>query len=249
MADFGMKAVNAFSEAVTAVAASLTAPLRAMGPIPNREQNQLLITNTALGSFGFELEELPQGQLQLGDSSIVEQALERTQRLLEATTEPDDEALADTAFELDQRAVDKVRAFVSTLAENDALCALRFQDRDFRFLSGTQVQRSIERMSEGNLHEEVRVIQGQFEGVLPKRRTFEFRELGSQEVIVGKVGPGVAQPEDINDHLKRACSIRAVVTRVGNGRPRYLLKEAPVWAAGAGPAGEIGGIPGGIPDS
>ena len=45
-ADFGMKAVNSFTEAV---AASLTAPLAAMGPIPNREQNQLLITSTALG--------------------------------------------------------------------------------------------------------------------------------------------------------------------------------------------------------
>ena len=31
-ADFGMKAVNGFAEAVAAVAASLTAPLRAMGP-------------------------------------------------------------------------------------------------------------------------------------------------------------------------------------------------------------------------
>jgi len=53
-AEFGMKAV-------TAVAASLCTPLAAMGPIPNREQHQLLITNTALGSFGFELEEYRNG--------------------------------------------------------------------------------------------------------------------------------------------------------------------------------------------
>lgn len=232
MADFGMKAVNAFSEAVTAVAASLTAPLRAMGPIPNREQNQLLITNTALGSFGFELEELPPGQLQQGESSIVEQAIERTQSLLAATTQPDDEALADSASELDQRALDKVRAFVTTLADNEALCALRFQSKDFRFTSSAQVRKSIERMSEGNLHEEVRQLSGHFEGVLPnKRRSFEFRELGAQDVIVGKIGPGVARPEEINDHLKHACTISVVVTRVGNGRPRYLLIEAPQWIA------------------
>ena len=56
-ADFGMKAVNGFTEAVAAVAATLAGPLFAKGPIPNRDQNQLLITNTALGSFGFELEE------------------------------------------------------------------------------------------------------------------------------------------------------------------------------------------------
>lgn len=230
MADFGMKAVNAFSEAVTAVAASLTAPLRAMGPIPNREQNQLLITNTALGSFGFELEELPPGQLPLEESSIVEQALERTQNLLAATIQPDDEALADSASELDQRALDKVRAFVTTLAENEALCALRFQSKDFRFVSGAQVRKSIERMSEGNLHEEERELVGHFEGVLPnKRRSFEFMEQGAREVIVGKLGPGVTHHEQINKHLKHSCRIRVVVTRVGNGRPRYLLKSAPEY--------------------
>jgi hypothetical protein len=37
--------------------ASLAAPLAAMGRIPNRDQHQLLITSTALGSFGFELDE------------------------------------------------------------------------------------------------------------------------------------------------------------------------------------------------
>ena len=230
IADFGMKAVNAFSEAVTAVAASLTAPLRAMGPIPNREQNKLLITNTALGSFGFELEELPPEQLTLDEPSIVEQAIERTQSLLAATVQPDDEALADSASELDQRALDKIRAFVKTLEENEALCSLRFGSRDFRFTSAAQVRRSIERISEGNLHEEEQTLLGHFEGVLPnKRRTFEFIEQGKLEVIVGKIGPGVALPEQINEHLKQACTIRVVVTRVGNGRPRYLLKDAPDW--------------------
>ena len=230
IADFGMKAVNAFSEAVTAVAASLTAPLRAMGPIPNRLQNQLLITNIALGSFGFELEELPPEQLPLDETSIVEQAIERTQSLLAATVQHDDEALADSASELDQRALDKIRAFVKTLEENEALCTLHFGTRDFRFTSSAQVRRSIERMSEGNLHEEERTLLGHFEGVLPnKRRTFEFIEQGEREVIVGKIGPGVAHPEQINEHLKQSCSIRVVVTRVGNGRPRYLLKDAPEW--------------------
>lgn len=230
IADFGMRAVNAFSEAVTAVAASLTAPLRAMGPIPNRLQNQLLITNIALGSFGFELEELPSEQLPLDETSIVEQAIERTQSLLAATVQNDDEALADSASELDQRALDKIRAFVKTLEENEALCALHFGSRDFRFTSSAQVRRSIERMSEGNLHEEERTMLGHFEGVLPnKRRTFEFIEQGGHEVIVGKIGPGVAHPQELNEHLKQSCSIRVVVTRVGNGRPRYLLKDAPDW--------------------
>ena len=55
-ADFGGKAADAFSDAFAAVAAGLKEGLRYMGPIPNRDKNQLLITGTAIGSFGFEFE-------------------------------------------------------------------------------------------------------------------------------------------------------------------------------------------------
>ncbi len=37
--------------------AALNGSLSMTGPIPNREQHPLLITGTAIGSFGFELEE------------------------------------------------------------------------------------------------------------------------------------------------------------------------------------------------
>lgn len=232
-ADFGMKAVNSFTEAVAAVAASLTAPLAAMGPIPNREQNQLLITSTALGSFGFELEEYRLGQLTLDDQSTVELALERTQNLLQGSTDPDDELLADSAAELDQRALDKVRAFINTLAESDATCTLQFRNRAFRFTDSGQVRRSLQRMSQDNLHEEEQILKGEFQGVLPKRRTFEFKLQETDEVIAGKIGPAIATADEFNAHLYRPVSVRLMVTRVGNGRPRYLLLETPDWMAGA----------------
>ena len=232
-ADFGMKAVNSFTEAVAAVAASLTAPLAAMGPIPNREQNQLLITSTALGSFGFELEEYRLGQLTLDNQSTVELALERTQNLLKGSTDPDDELLADSAAELDQRALDKVRAFINTLAENNATCTLQFRNRAFRFTDSGQVRRSLQRMSQDNLHEEEQILKGEFQGVLPKRRTFEFKLQETDEVIAGKIGPAIATADEFNAHLYRTVSVRLMVTRVGNGRPRYLLLETPDWTAGA----------------
>ena len=111
-ADFGMKAVSSFTDAVASIAASLTTPLAAMGRIPNRDQNQLLITSTAVGSFGFELEEHSAEQLVLGleNASPVAIALERTQALLQSTL-GDDDALADIASETDPRALDKVRNF------------------------------------------------------------------------------------------------------------------------------------------
>lgn len=112
-ADFGMKAVNGFTDTVAIIAASLKmqGPLAQMGPIPSREQNQLLIIGPALGSFGFELEE-PRGQMILNEASPVAQALERTQNPLKGTLGTDEE-LADSASETDLRALEKMRSFLT----------------------------------------------------------------------------------------------------------------------------------------
>jgi hypothetical protein len=224
-ADFGAKAVGRFSDAIATVAASLTAPLKAMGPIPGREQNQVLITNVALGSFGFELEEHDQGQIELDDMTPVALALERTQRLLEGSAVADDEVLADAVADLDPRALDKVRSFVETLADNDAVCSLYVGDHAFRFTDPGQVRRSLERLSADNLHEHQEVREVVLEGVLPTRRTFEFR-LGN-EVLAGKIGLGIADPHSMNRLLDRPLRVQLLVTQVGSGRPRYTLVEQP----------------------
>ncbi|MDN4148193.1 hypothetical protein QYE80_24620 [Pseudomonas tohonis] len=54
LAEFGAIATSKFSDAVAAVAASLGGVLNDFGPIPNKAQNQILITGTAKGSFGFQ---------------------------------------------------------------------------------------------------------------------------------------------------------------------------------------------------
>lgn len=224
-AEFGMKAVNAFTESVAAMAASLTAPLAATGPIPNRDQHQLLITNTALGSFGFELEEHRTGQ-PLDEPSGVALALARTQSLLLGTQGTDDE-LADSAAEADRRAVDRVRGFLETLAENEAICTIEFGETVVRFTDVGQVRTSIVRLSQENLREETEELRGEFQGVLPKARAFEFKVADTSQVIKGKISPTVADPDALNRILHEPTVIRVMVTRVGSGRPRYLLLEAP----------------------
>ncbi len=230
-ADFGMKAVNGFTEAVAAVAASLAGGLAAKGPIPNKGQNQLLITNTALGSFGFELEEYRATPLPLGEPAILETAIIRTQSLLQGTIDPDDELLADSAAELDQRALDKVRAFVNILAENEALCTLQNSGKTFQYADINQVRRSLARISQDNLREEEAVLTGQFIGVMPARkREFEFQLQAGDGVLIGKIGPAITNPGELNAHLNECIEIKVMVTRVGNGNPRYVLMEMPEWA-------------------
>ena len=228
-ADFGMKAVSSFTEAVASVAASLSAPLAAMGPIPNRDQNQLLITSTAVGSFGFELEEYRAEQLALEEASPVATALERTQALLQSTLGNDDD-LADIASETDPRALDKVRAFLKVLADNSAVCALQYGGSGVRFTDVGQVSRSLARLAADNLHESEEQLRGEFVGVLPNSRSFEFRLASDGQIIRGKVSPRVQNVDTINDHLHSAVQIYVTRTQVGNGRPRYLLTQMPQWA-------------------
>lgn len=228
-ADFGMKAVSSFTEAVASVAASLSAPLAAMGPIPNRDQNQLLITSTAVGSFGFELEEYRAEQLALEEASPVATALERTQALLQSTLGNDDD-LADIASETDPRALDKVRTFLKVLADNSAVCALQYGGSGVRFTDVGQVSRSLARLAADNLHESEEQLRGVFVGVLPNSRSFEFRLASDGQIIRGKVSPRVQNVDAINDHLHSAVRIDVTRTQVGNGRPRYLMTQMPQWA-------------------
>ncbi|HEY7374528.1 MAG TPA: hypothetical protein VIF57_20360 [Polyangia bacterium] len=227
-AEFGMKAVNSFSESVVAMAASLSAPLAAMGPIPNRDQHQLLITRTALGSFGFELEEHRNGQLVLSEGGgPVAQAVDRTQSLLRGTLGTDEE-LADSITEADRRALDKVRAFLETLADNEAVCTVQYGASVVSFSDVGQVRTSIGRLSKENLREEEQELVGELQGVLPKGRAFEFKLADSSQVIRGKISPSISDPDSLNRELHQPVRITVLVTRVGAGRPRYLLVAPPI---------------------
>ena len=173
-ADFGAKATAAFADAVAKIAAGLTGRLPSSGPVPSRSESRLLITGTALGSFGFELEEAPiNDRIDFGEDTVAAQALELTQNLLRSTLGSDDE-LTDSAAATEPRAVAAVRSFLDVLASNEAVCALQFNDKVFQFKDVGEVKRGVERLSLDNLHEDEAQLTGEFQGFLPKARTFEF---------------------------------------------------------------------------
>jgi hypothetical protein len=225
-AEFGMSATKAFTDAVAMIAAGLDRPLAVMGRIPNRDQNQLLITSTAIGSFGFELEEHRDQAMLLDDESVVSQALMRTQALLEGTAASDDE-LTDVVAGIEPRIINSIRGFLETLASNEAVCAVEFGDKKFAFQDVAQVRRGIDRLARENLHEEPTIFTGAFQGVLPKRRTFEFTIENGSTVITGKIGTGINDPDFLNRHLHQHTTITLMATRVGNGNPRYVLNRLP----------------------
>jgi hypothetical protein len=141
---------------------------------------------------------------------------------LEATLGSDDD-LAEAATETSARSVAALHDFLRTMADNEAICALEYQDKVFRFSDVGQVRQSAERLSQDNIHEEEQWLEGDFQGVLPKRRTFEFRLAGTDEIIAGKVGLDIADAGVINRILGQRIRIQVRGTRVGEGRPRYIL--------------------------
>jgi len=223
-AEFGAKAVNAFVSTVTAFGASLSRPLGARGALPNRDEYQLLITGEALGSFGFELEEYqPQPVLPVAGLSLVGRAVEQIQIVMRASQNSEDE-LADAISESDRRAINALREFFHIVGSNEATCALQFREHLVRFTSIEQITRSETLLSTDNIQEE-QTIQGTFQGVLPGRRTFEFKITDPEEVVVGKVHSSIIDADEINSVLKREVQIQCLVTRVGEGKPRYTLLE------------------------
>lgn len=222
-ADFGAAAVGAFSEAVAALGASQSGPLGSRGALPGRDDFRLLITGTAVGSFGFQLEEAPPDNLNLlPDDSALEPAIEQAKAIMKASLGTDDElseALADT----DPRAIDAIRKFFDTMSKNEAVCALELKGDAFRFADVEQVRRGMARLAQDNIHEQEEELAGVFLGVLPHRRTFELSRADTGEVISGKVGPDIVEPAAINQVLEKPAIIRLHSRRVGSGRPRYVL--------------------------
>ena len=231
-AAFGPDAVKSFANAVTLVGASDHAPLSPTGRVPHRDDYRLIITNTARGSFGFQVEEASQQPALESQSTPVETAIARVKGILEASVGTDEE-LAEAIADTNQRALGGIRNFLKTVADSGAVCALTFQDDVFQFTNVAQVRRSENRLSEDNIKEDDVTLVGYFEGFLPNSLRAEFHVAETDAdflmeaagtVISGKVESEVVDIiGDINEILKQEVRIDAHTRRVGDGRPRYVI--------------------------
>lgn len=225
-ADFGAKAAGSFSDAFAAVAAALDEGLRDMGPIPDRDKHQLLITGTAIGSFGFEFE-FPMTEPSLfPETTKAEEAMEKIESLFRLSALGSDDEVAEVIDEVHPRAVKKVHEFLELLSQQQAWCALEFDGHTFRFTNHDQIKVSSERLKDENIQERQETYRGEFQGVLPTGRTFEFRLSDQEGVIKGKVDKAIADPDVLNlEWLHKPVTITLHVMQVGQGRPRFTLMK------------------------
>jgi len=233
-AEFASKASGCFTEAFTAIVAGINDNLRYMGPIPDKQKNQLFITGTAIGSFGFEFElPLPdsgenpaQTEMDFDAPRNTEVAMQKLEELFRVASEGSDDDLSELVDEIHPRAVKKVAEFLTYVAEQEAWCGLEFDQTIFRFSGNGQIRNSAKRLNADNIKEATEEFTGRFEGALPTGRTFEFKPVDHQGIVKGKIGPDIENPHVINsEYLGKLATITLNVVQVGQGRPRYTLAE------------------------
>lgn len=225
-ANFGTTAANAFSEAISAIAAGISIDLQDKGPIPDKQKNDMLIIGTAIGSFGFKFElpkEIINATLLGNQETPVEKAISIFQDLLDKTTTGSDDDIAEIIDEIPSRAIKKTADFLNIVAQSDALCAIDFRGKQFQFDSLDKIKTSSKRLQENNIQEDEEILIGNFLGVLPFSRTFEFQtEAGV--LIKGKIGRDVENPDRLNlEFLHKRVKVVMNLKKFGKGKPRYTV--------------------------
>jgi hypothetical protein len=228
-ADFAASALDKFAFMVAAIGAGQTTQLGSRGIIPNREEYQLMITGTTTGSFGFEIEEAPDDKPKRSpEFSPVKAAIDKANLILELSAGSSDDDLAEAIADESPRAIEAIRAFLEVMENNEAAFALELDSNSLKppqFINVEQTKRTRERLMPENIREGDWEISGAFQGILPTRRTFEFLIKEHNEVIVGKIGPEIEDPSEINRIIEKPTKISVHTKQVGTSRPRYLLNR------------------------
>lgn len=230
-ADFATKAMGKLSDAFAAfVAIAKGKNLGSTGAIPEADKHRLLITGTALGSFGFELElptpeqESPpvQGTLLPEEDAIIK-ARDMLEEVITQSLDGDDDQLAESIEDIDQRAIDSVQAFYEVLRQDDAVFSLTIGPRKIVCPTVEKVQQASARLKSDNILKSEVSFTGQFAGILPLKRDFEFID-SEKGPIRGKIDKSIEDASILNrEWLSRPATIRLASRTVGQGKARYTL--------------------------
>lgn len=224
-ADFAGKASNAFADAFSATLAGINDTLKYMGPIPNKTRYPLLITGIAIGSFGFEIE-LPLDRDLFEDRAGAGVAVEKIKNVFRISAEGTDDEVAEAIDGLHPRAVSKIADFLDVLRQNNAWCGIEFREDFFKYKNIEQLEKSESRLREENINRSEMSYFGEFQGILPQGRTFEFKVADEESIIKGRLDQEIEDPDILNrEWLHEPLYATFYVVQVGNGRPRYTLQS------------------------
>ncbi len=224
-AAFAGPAIESFQKLISKMAASRSGRrLGERGPIPGAGDSRLFVTDTAPGSFGFVLREIPD-QVQLIDTSPLATSVDAAVDLLARAASSDD-AFADAAVESDPAVLGQLGDFLQLVDERGATVRVVSGDvvaslDDPEILSAARERAHSHRTEEQDLPQH-----GVLEGILPTARRFELRTSEGM-VISGRLGQGIdiGIAQQLISH--RVSGRLHVVTIVRRDREtkRYVLES------------------------
>jgi hypothetical protein len=235
-AQFAGNALEKYDKAIALAAASMSQEVRLDGRIPGREFNKLFVTDRALGSFGFILEEISVRKTESGiepelifdEKSLTSKAVEQTKAIIFACANEDDEKLVEVASQVDRRTISAIRDFLETVGKSNAYFKMRCDDQVTEFKNVESVQTAAERLADDNIIEaDIKATGYLF--FLPAKRTFEITPEDGNEVFYGKIDPDMSEDKfkEMGILLGKKAIFTLHVTKVGRVRlaTRYRLLD------------------------
>lgn len=186
--DFTTDALTWFQKLVSArlaererQAAGDATALPKRGKLPGARNTNLFIRDLVRGSMGFILEELPE-QAELLPTKLKE-AVESTTELLGRLNGATDDEFQGIITEAEPRVVQAIQKFTKVLFEAGASTRIS-GDQHRTSLSIADVDRLSKRLNEVEVTEDVEVLDGVLQGLLPEKLEFEFKVAGEDGVTL-----------------------------------------------------------------
>lgn len=183
-ADFAGSALEKFQDLITRTFAKTElGQLGERGPIPQKSNTQLMLTELARGSFGFVLDEMT-NQIS-HQETVLKLMVDEVSNVVQKTgsaNELDFEGILDS---LDPRTFLGLKDFFAVLDKNKATIRIVDDEHDFT-LDRAAVHRGHLRTETTSIEEKEDVRAGEIIGLLPEHKKFELKT-SEGDVIYGSV--------------------------------------------------------------
>lgn len=226
-ADFAGQAIDKFQDLVSKRFASLeSGPLASRGPVPLRENAQMMITDVARGSFGFVLEESNETDPMI--ATPLKHVVEETAELVFKISSPDEDVFESSVESLDDRLLAALKQFFQLLDDSGATLRIVEGQKEFN-LDHEAVRLARDRAETLQISERAdqTIIGTVF--LLPAARKFELHVQGTGEVLKGNIsqdclkellGGGTEIPETVVGKLwETRMNVREIYER--NRAPKF----------------------------
>jgi hypothetical protein len=215
-AEFAGGVLEKFQDLVTRTFAKTeVGQLGKRGPIPQKEDAQLMITELARGSFGFILDEM--SDQTENQETALKLMVDEVARIVEETGSPNEPDFEEMVESLDPRTLIALKDFFTILDNSEATIRIVEDGRDF-ILDKYAIHRGRLRTEATLIEEKEDYTSGKLLGFLPEHRKFELKPVDS-EIVYGSVSKEAAEQYQTmissgNDVVGRNWQVKLTVRTV-----------------------------------